>query len=380
MATLPTQSFSALVQYIAAGVQGRASALVDFTTGSVLRAISEAFAGALLWMQSIILQVATLTRAATSTAADLDSWMADFDLARVASVSASGNVTFSRFTAASNQPFIPVGAQVRTTDGTQTFSVIADTSNGAYSATLGGYTMGSGVGSLAVLVQADVGGSGGNVQPNTITQMLSPVTGIDTVTNASAFTNGADAETDAAFRSRFQQYILGLSRGDLYGLNYALASLQAGLQWVVVEDKDPGGATHYGFYYVVVDDGSGAPSSALLNAAGNAINLVRPLGVQYAVQGPTKVTADVGLTVTVASGYTAATVAAAVQAAITAGINGLGLGVGLPYSQIAGWAYAVPGVSSVSAVTLNAASGDAASISAVSTQTIKSGTITVATA
>src|SRR4051794_26633430 len=113
MAQLITYTFSQIVSNIATAVQGSAKSLLNFTVGSVLRAIAEATASVVLWLQAIILQVLTLTRAATSVGTDLDSWMADFGLARLAAVAAAGQVTFARFTA-TMQAVVPVGANVQT--------------------------------------------------------------------------------------------------------------------------------------------------------------------------------------------------------------------------------------------------------------------------
>ncbi len=77
---LSLQNFSSLVQTMAASVQAASRQLLDLTVGSVLRAVLEANASIALWMQWLILQVLQMTRAATSTGADLDSWMADFAL------------------------------------------------------------------------------------------------------------------------------------------------------------------------------------------------------------------------------------------------------------------------------------------------------------
>ena len=51
---LQLQDFTTLVRNMAAGVQGSASALIDLTTGSVLRAILEANASLALWLQWLI--------------------------------------------------------------------------------------------------------------------------------------------------------------------------------------------------------------------------------------------------------------------------------------------------------------------------------------
>ena len=57
MPTLPTQSFSTMVSNVVAGIQGRASKLLNFSQGSTLRAIVEGFAGIYLWFQALVLQL-----------------------------------------------------------------------------------------------------------------------------------------------------------------------------------------------------------------------------------------------------------------------------------------------------------------------------------
>ena len=54
----------------------------------------------------------------------------------------------------------------------------------------------------------------GNVLANTITSMGQGVPGVDTVTNAIAFTNGVDAESDAAYKARFVLYHRRALEGD----------------------------------------------------------------------------------------------------------------------------------------------------------------------
>src|SRR5882724_6057860 len=140
MASLPTQSFPTIVANTIAGIQGRASKLINFSTGSTLRAIVEGFAGLFLWFQAMVLQVLQATRLSTSSGTDVDTFTADFmptitgsqttalpnGSPRLGAQAASGQVTFSRFTAAATTCFIPVGATVQTSDGQQNFAVIAD--------------------------------------------------------------------------------------------------------------------------------------------------------------------------------------------------------------------------------------------------------------
>jgi uncharacterized phage protein gp47/JayE len=208
---LALQNFTTLVQNMAAAVQAAASQALDLTVGSALRAVLEANASVALWMQWLILQVLQTTRAATSTGPDLDSWMADMTLVRLPAVAAVGMVTFSRLTPTATA-FLPVGALVRSADGSQTFAVTADSTNSAWSAAGGGYSLAAGLAALTVPVAAQMAGSAGNMQSGAISLMVTAIPGIDAVTNAAPLQNGLDAESDAAFRSRFQNFIQSRSR------------------------------------------------------------------------------------------------------------------------------------------------------------------------
>ena len=48
------------------------------------------------------------------------------------------------------------------------------------------------------------------------------------------------------------------------------------MTYTLVENQTYAGATQYGYFYVVVDDGTGSPSSTLLSSVANAIDAVRP--------------------------------------------------------------------------------------------------------
>ena len=108
---LSLQNFSTVVETMAAAVQGAAAQLLDLTVGSVLRAVIEANASVVLWLQWLVVQVLAATRLATSTGADCDSFGADFGFIRLPAVAAAGQVTFARFTP-SVAAFIPVGTTV----------------------------------------------------------------------------------------------------------------------------------------------------------------------------------------------------------------------------------------------------------------------------
>ena len=144
---ISTKDFTTLVRETVTAVQGYAKPLVDLTVGSVFRAIVEASASGTVWLQSLILQVLAITRAATSSGGDLDSWVGDFGVTRLPATFATGQVTFSRFTP-SQQAVVPIGATVQTGDGSQQYSVVVDAANPAYNATLGGYVAAAGTASV----------------------------------------------------------------------------------------------------------------------------------------------------------------------------------------------------------------------------------------
>jgi uncharacterized phage protein gp47/JayE len=397
MAVLNTQSLTTTLQNWAAAVQGACSLLLDFTVGSILRAIGQAQAGVALWLQGLILQLLATTRLATCKGNDVDTFCVDFMPAlpgsvtaalpngspRLPAVAATGAVTFARFTP-TNSAFIPAqsgpvstpnGAVMQTLDGTQSFVVVADPNQSAYSASLNGYVIPANVSSVAVTVQALNAGTGGNISAGTLTVLQTGISGVDTVTNAGAFSNGINQESDAALKARFPLYMASLAEGTNGAIAYAITSLQQGLQYTINNNVDLNGSPDNGMVTVIVDDGSGSIPGALVALASSAVHAVIAAGVRVGVYAATKVTVPANLTITTAAGFVHATVVAQVAAAIAAYINGIGLGNSLSYGALYAVAFSVAGVTDVTNYTLN---GGTADIAATSLQTIKAGTITVA--
>src|SRR5580698_8266399 len=122
---LNLKAFSQLVEDMGAALQSSASSLIDVSVGSVVRAIFEANASVVLWLQWLVLQVLSATRASTSHGPDLDSWMLDFGQTRLPAMPSTGIVTFSRFVNTLSAT-IPTGTLIKTTDGSLSFSVTPD--------------------------------------------------------------------------------------------------------------------------------------------------------------------------------------------------------------------------------------------------------------
>ena len=375
MTTLQTKSFDDVVQAQAAAVQaGSTRVLADFSVGSLLRAVIEASAAVVMWMQGLILHLLTTTRAATATGTDLDTWMADYGLIRLPAVAATGAVTFARFTP-TMQATIPVGSLVQTADGSQIYAVIADVGQAAYNAILGAYVIPAGTASITASIVSTSTGSGSNAIAGAINTLGQAISGVDTVTNGAAFANGIDAETDGAFRARFVSFIASLSRATKAAVGNAIASTQPGLTYTIVEKSNYAGAAQNGYFYVVIDDGSGYPPTSLLTAITTAIEAVRPLGTSFGVFAPSVVTANVAASITTATGYDHAAVSAGVTAAIAAYIAALPMGPSLVWARLFQVAFdASPGVVGVPTLSINGASAD---LAATAQQAIIAGTVSV---
>lgn len=369
------KDFNTLVSDQVTSLQAGARLLLDYTVGSVIRSIVEANASIVLWVQALLANLLQSMRASTAAAADLDSWMADYGVTRLAAVAATGQATFSRFTT-TQQAVVPVGTTVQTADGSQKFTVTLDTTNGAYSAGLGGYVLAIGASSASVPVQANTAGILANVVIGGISSISGSIVGVDTVSNAAAFTNGADAEKDPALRVRFVAYVASLSKATKTAVSYAITSLKTGLSYALVENLTYAGAVANGYFYVVVDDGTGVPGSTLLTSVGNAIDAVRPLTSTFGVFAPVVINAAVAMIATIAVGYDPVATKALAVTALKSYINLLPLGQSLTYSRLAQVAYdASPGITNLTAITLNGATAD---LVATSQQVIKWSSVGVA--
>ena len=354
---LPLQNFTTLVQNMAASVQGSAAQLIDLSVGSVLRALLEACASIALWMQWLILQVLSMTRAATSSGADLDSWMADFSLTRLPGAQAMGGVSFSRYTSGITA-IVPVGTKVMTNDGSQSFSVVAQTSNVAWNGN-GGYVLEATATSITLPVQAVLPGVAGNVLPGSVGLLTTAIPGIDTVSNALIFSGGVNTESDTAFRARFQIYINSRSLATAGAIEFAIASLQQGLRYAVLENVDTLGNFLPGNFCVVVDDGTGAPPDALLTSASAAVEAVRPIGTTYSVRGPETIGISVAMSAAISNTQNAAQIALSIQQNVLSWIAGLPIGGTLAVSKIEALAHGTdPSVVSVTGTTINNAGND----------------------
>ena len=353
---LPLLGFTDYVRMQAAAVQGAAAAALDLTIGSALRAILEANAALALWLQWLAAQVLAATRAATSQSADLDSWMADFGVARLPASQAAGQVVFSRY-ALTVAAIVPPGTQVRASATGQVYTVQADPTNAAW--TGAGYQIAGGIVSVSVPVIAANAGSVGNAAIGTVDQIASALPSVDQATNPAPITGGMDAESDASLRARFGNFLDSRTRATPTAVSYAIASLRQGLRWVIADGQDAQGNPAPAHFTVTLDDGTGQPSPDLINAASAAIDAVRPVGTSFTVRGPVVLPVTVQVSLAPSGSGQSASVAPLIVSAIRAHAASLGIGTALPVSRVVALAFGASSAVQAATVLLNGAAVDA---------------------
>ncbi len=354
---LKLKGFSQLVEDMGAALQSSASNLIDVSVGSVLRAIFEANASVVLWLQWLVLQVLQSTRASTSTGLDLDTWMLDFGITRLPATFSTGTATFSRFVA--NLPAtVPVGTLIKTSDGSIGFTVLEDQALSIWDPGASNYVLPAGVVSADLPIMCAVGGSAGNVLVGAITVIAASLPGVDGVSNTNSLSNGADAETDQAFRGRFQTYLASRSRATLSAVRNAIANIRQGLNVLVVENTAPNGSSQLGSFLVVIDDGTGYPSTDLISAAATAVDAVRPIGTSFTVVAPSVTVVDVSVTAVLISGTDASQIVSSIQKFVALYLNALPIGRTASLTRVAQNAYfAGPGIETL-AILLNGSLSD----------------------
>ena len=332
-----------LVRLSVAAAQASASKLLDLRVGSTLLAVFEANSLVASWVQDQVIRVLRTTRLATASGDDASSFVADFGMTRFPASASSGTVTFERL-APVGSATVPVGSRLRTADLSQSFLVTADSSHELFDPAVasgaGGYVMPSGLRTATLPVVAELAGAAGDVEAGSIVVLSGVIPGIDVITNAATLQGGNDAEGDRALKIRFPLYIASLSKATKIAIEAAIAGVQQGLSYTVVENYDEAGVWCPGFFVVTIDDGTGSAPDSLLTAVYSAVDAVRAFTVRFAVHRPTAVTVNVTLTVSLAPGANRAAAIATVATAIRNFIGGLGIGQTLPFSRVAAVAYA----------------------------------------
>jgi uncharacterized phage protein gp47/JayE len=355
---LSLKGFTQLIEDMSAALQSSATALVDVSIGSVIRGVFEANASVALWLQWLVLHVLQTTRASTSTGADLDSWMRDFGLNRLPAAASTGIVSFSRF-ASNISAAIPIGSMVKTTDGALSFVVTENDALSVWQPSANAYVIPSGVVSVDLPVMCMTGGASGDVLAGMINVIATSLPGVDQVINVNPLSNGINAESDQAFRARFQGYLASRSRATLGAVRNAISGVRQGLDVVIEENVGPGGNIGIGAFLVIVDDGTGYPSADLLSDVASAVDTMRPIGTTFAVVAPRVLSVSVSLVAEFSSSDAATRGIPDIQTHVANYLNSLPIGGAASVTRVAQHAYrASHGLRNITNIQLDGGSFD----------------------
>jgi uncharacterized phage protein gp47/JayE len=182
-----------------------------------------------------------------------------------------------------------------------------------------------GVVQKAVVVNADLAGSAGNVAAATISVITTNIAGLTTVTNEAALTGGTDAETDDQRKKRFNEFISGIARGTKAAIQFGAKQVPNVVSAVCIDNEDDGTILP-GYATVYVADASGNADSTTLANVVTQTDLWRPAGLVLTVAAPTQVPVAITATIKLAAGFDPTLTKAAITTNITNFITALKMG------------------------------------------------------
>jgi uncharacterized phage protein gp47/JayE len=369
---LPTLTYNQFLANITSALASQK--ITNLRAGSTAFAFAQAMSAMGISLQQLMVHVANITRLATSYGADVDSYVGDFGMKRLPAITTQGQV-FATRTISGSTLIVPVtGAVCQTSINQIQFQLIGDSSQPNYNTSDNSYIYGPNDTSISMTAQAITNPLTLGIAANTLTQIVSGFVGVNSITNPLPFTNGMPAESDIQLKIRFVEFIGSLAQATETAIEYAINTVQQGLTFKLIETLTFGGAPYPGGFTVVVDDGTGNISSALLAAITTAILPVRAAGIVFQVFAPTNVPINVNCAVAALPGYSQSALEAQVESNIAAFINTLGVGVNCGIVNVGAIIQNTPGVMEYSGLTLNGGTTD---IDIALTQLARAGSITV---
>lgn len=268
--------------------------------------------------------------ATTACGEYLDLHAAQRGLSRKSALTASGQVIF--YPEAEEHPdiLIPAGTEVCTYTDMRRFT------------TDSAVLLAANAQSVSAQVSAVGAGAAYNAQPDTVTVIVTPVAGVGGVTNAAAFSGGADRESDDALRQRVIDSYVNIVSGANAAYYRSLAMSVPGVYSASVVGRARGAGT-----VDVYISGQGTTVPAGVKAQVQSLmDEGRELNVDVQVRDPQAVSVPLHIRIAAAPGYAFDTVSAEVSAAVTAYINALGIGADVRLSKVGEVIYHIKGVES----------------------------------
>lgn len=154
----------------------------------------------------------------TAEGETLDYVGAYIGIRRLDALPATGEVEFT----GDDGTDISEGFQVATEEGVKFATTEAGTISG---------------GSVTLPVEAVEPGADGNLQADTVTEVVNPLAGIDSVTNPEEMTGGREQETDPEFRERYRDSVAGTKASTLEAIRARLLKVTGVRTAIVLENN-----------------------------------------------------------------------------------------------------------------------------------------------
>jgi uncharacterized phage protein gp47/JayE len=290
MAERRIYTFNEIVSTVTTKIGSLSQNLTDFSSGSNIGATINAISHFIefLQKQTNVAQEAFVIRGAKDL--DLDNRVQDFGLNRNQAVFARDILRFTSSTPAAATFVIPAGAVVSTQP-----DVVGNTIDYSLDSDL---TFASGSTSATGYITCTTAGLVGNVPSGFITNITSPISGVTSISNPIAFTNGAEKETDEALRKRVPVFLNGLKSASLSSIKSAALSIE-GITFANVESGEP----TLGQVTVYVSNQSGTLSAQQLSSVKDAVQEAAAFGVVANVVTPTVTFVTISVNVTYDAEY-----------------------------------------------------------------------------
>ena len=234
--------------------------LTDVHEGSVLYTLCATVAEQIAESDVRLAQIRDQFTFDGASGVDLDERVEELGMERLAATNATGTLLLGR-TDTTDALTLDAGATFGRTDSDATYVTTA------------ALTLNVGVASGTVAIESQVIGSEGNAPTGTINLILS-ANGIDTVTQTAPLSNGVDAETDSALRTRARRYMNSIARCQPSALEYQALSFTASdnTRATVATVYEP--PNQYGRVELLIDDGNGIGSRPIndITVAGQGVS------------------------------------------------------------------------------------------------------------
>lgn len=226
---------------------------------SIVRSLYRPMATQFVELQNQVGLVLDSAQIDHATEQALDYLTALIGVPRRKAVSATGEVTFSRDSAAAQDYVIPKGIEVQT-DGND--PVVFQTTSQV--------TLATGTTSVNAPVKAKVPGALGNVASDTITVIRSSLSGATDVNNATSTNGGRNKETDDELRERAKDNLANGARASAAGLISAIRGIPEVISVSIFVNDDSvansDGLASHSFELVIEHDGSSGVEDKIAQA------------------------------------------------------------------------------------------------------------------